>query len=129
MIRAIASEASKGRLLLVATRLRKGEPVVWDLGAIAMHVGRTRDTVSRCASGIGERAGNLPPIVLQVRENGVAHNELHVDGAVTVPFFVAPSPADLPGDGGGGNPDALYVIIDGQLREARVQLRCGRVPS
>jgi predicted acylesterase/phospholipase RssA len=120
MIRAIASEAGKGRLLLVATTdFATGEPVVWDLGAIAMHGGpnartRFRDVLVASASV----PGIFPPIVLQVRENGVPHNELHVDGAVTVPFFVAPSPADLPGDVGGGNPDALYVIIDGQLREA-----------
>jgi hypothetical protein len=120
MIQAIALEAGKGRLLLVATTdFATGEPVIWDLGAIAMHGGpnartRFRDVLVASASV----PGIFPPIVLQVRENGVPHNELHVDGAVTVPFFVAPSPADLPGDIDGGNSDALYVIIDGQLREA-----------
>jgi hypothetical protein len=120
MIRAIAFEAGKGRLLLVATTdFATGEPVIWDLGAIAMHGGpnartRFRDVLVASASV----PGIFPPIVMQVRENGVPHNELHVDGAVALPFFVAPSPADLPSETGGGNRDALYVIIDGQLREA-----------
>src|SRR5262249_507059 len=41
MIQAIASEGSKGRLLLVATTdFASGEPVIWDLTSIAAHGGR-----------------------------------------------------------------------------------------
>jgi hypothetical protein len=42
MIAAIAAQAAKGRLLLVATTdLTTGEPVIWDLGSIALHVSPT----------------------------------------------------------------------------------------
>ena len=41
MLAAIAAEAAKGRLLLVATtNFATGEPVIWDLGSIARYGGR-----------------------------------------------------------------------------------------
>src|SRR5438552_14495598 len=40
MIEAVATEAARGRLLLVATTdFATGEPVVWDLGSIALYGG------------------------------------------------------------------------------------------
>ncbi len=120
MIQAIAVEARKGRLLLVATTdVNTGEPVVWDLGAIAMHGGSDaralfRDVVVASASV----PGMFPPMVIRVPENDGAHEEWHVDGGVTLPFFITPSPRDMPGDPVGPAHGArLYVLIDGQLGE------------
>jgi Patatin-like phospholipase len=126
VIRAIAAEAGKGRLLLVATTdVNTGEPVVWDLGAIAMHGGRGaralfRDVLVASASV----PGIFPPIVLRVPEDGGPRNETHVDGGVTLPFFIAPSTADLSEGGADQGRDAdqtrsakIYVLIDGQLGE------------
>ncbi len=101
MLRAVAREARKGRLLLVATtNVDTGEPVVWDLGAIAMHGGRDarrlfRDVLVASASV----PGIFPPVNID--------DELHVDGGVTLPFFIAPLPT-------GAN---VYILIDGNLNE------------
>jgi predicted acylesterase/phospholipase RssA len=126
LIESIAFEASKGRLLLVATTdVNTGEPVVWDLGAIAMHGGSEaralfRDVLVASASV----PGLFPPIIIRVPDDGGQRNETHVDGGVTLPFFVVPSPADMPGDSIDQTADQaqarsarLYVLIDGQLGE------------
>jgi len=48
MIQAVAAEAARGRLLLVATTdLATGEPVIWDLGSVAMHGGRDAQQLFR----------------------------------------------------------------------------------
>ncbi len=86
MLRAIAREARKGRLLLVATTdVDSGAPVVWDLGSIAMNGGaearaRFREVLVASASV----PGIFPPVVID--------RETHVDGGVTVPFFAHPRP-------------------------------------
>lgn len=120
LIQAIAREAGKGRLLLVATTdVNTGEPVVWDLGAIAMH-GRSgartlfRDVLVASASV----PGIFPPIAIKIPESDGQRDETHVDGGVTLPFFIAPSPADMTGDSIGTARSAkLYVLVDGQLGE------------
>jgi hypothetical protein len=68
--------------------------------------------------------GLFPPIIIRVPDDGGQRNETHVDGGVTLPFFVVPSPADMPGDSIDQTDDRaqargarLYVLIDGQLGE------------
>lgn len=112
LIEAVAAEARKCRLLLVATTdVNTGEPVVWDLGAIAMHGGAQARTLFRdVLVASASVPGMFPPVVIR--------NETHVDGGVTLPFLVAPSPADMarqPADSVQGA--RLYVLIDGQLGE------------
>jgi predicted acylesterase/phospholipase RssA len=120
LIEAIAVEARKGRLLLVATTdVNTGEPVVWDLGAIAMHGGEEARTLFRdVLVASASVPGMFPPVVIRVPENGGLHDETHVDGGVTLPFFIAPSPVDMAKASGDRTHDArLYVLIDGQLVE------------
>jgi hypothetical protein len=51
LIQAVAHEASTGRLLLVATTdVNTGEPVVWDLGSIAMNGGSGARILTRSVS-------------------------------------------------------------------------------
>jgi predicted acylesterase/phospholipase RssA len=89
----VAREAAKGRLLLVATTdVAIGEPVVWDLGAIAKNGGSSaralfRDVLAASASV----SGMFPPVMIRVAENGLHNDQAHVDGAATVPFFVPPA--------------------------------------
>jgi predicted acylesterase/phospholipase RssA len=120
MIQAVAHEADKGRLLLVATTdLATGQPVVWDLGAIARNGGQDaralfRDVLLASASV----PGMFPPVIIRVQTQGSSHDEAHVDGAVTVPFFVPPALLQTPADP--VDPlrhAAVYVIIDGPLGE------------
>ena len=120
LIQSIAVEASKGRLLLVATTdVNTGEPVVWDLGAIAMHGGSDARTLFRdVLVASASVPGLFPPIIIRVPDDGGQRSETHVDGGVTLPFFVVPSPVDMP-----ANPvdqargARLFVLIDGQLGE------------
>jgi predicted acylesterase/phospholipase RssA len=117
MIRAIAREAAKGRLLLVATTdVASGEPVVWDLGAIAKNGGSSaraliRDVLVASASV----PGMFPPVIIRVAEDGLNGDQAHVDGAATVPFFVPPALLQPAGSVQGTGRAAVFVIVDGSL--------------
>jgi predicted acylesterase/phospholipase RssA len=121
MIQAIAREADKGRLLLVATTdVATGEPVVWDMGAIARNGGPAarelfRDVLVASAS----IPGMFPPVMIRVREGAGTHTEAHVDGAATMPFFVPTeflqtASASL----ASAHHTAVYLIINAPLAEA-----------
>jgi predicted acylesterase/phospholipase RssA len=119
MVAAIAAEAAKGRLLLVATTdLSSGEPVIWDLGSIALHGGKNATPlIQRVLLASASVPGMLPPVVVTFRSRGKIRAETHVDGGVTLPFFIAPAPADLPRSAlAGAQPTVVRVIIDGPLR-------------
>jgi len=120
MIRAIAREASYGRLLLVATTdVASGETVVWDLGSIAKNGGSSaralfRDVLVASASV----PGLLPPVIIRVAKDGVNHVQAHVDGATTVPFFVPPALLQTTKSAPRSDRAQVFVIVDGSLSEA-----------
>jgi predicted acylesterase/phospholipase RssA len=119
MIAAIAAQAAKGRLLLVATTdLSSGEPVIWDLGSIALHGGaNAKPLIQRILLASASVPGMFPPVVVRFRSRGKMRAETHVDGGVTLPFFIAPAPQDLPPPAvAGAQPTLVRVIVDGQLR-------------
>jgi predicted acylesterase/phospholipase RssA len=134
LIEAVAHEASTGRLLLVATTdVGTGEPVIWDLGSIAMNGGPGaralfRDVLVASASV----PGLFPPVVIRVQEQQALYEEVHVDGTTTVPFVVplgfVESSRDASDPSHGG---AVYVIVDGRLSEqpASVRLRTRSILS
>ena len=113
MVAAIATQAAKGRLLLVATTdLSSGEPVIWDLGSIALHGGRrAKPLIQSILLASASVPGMLPPVAVRFRRRGGMRTETHVDGGVTLPFFIAPQPQDLP-----RSTALVRVIIDGALR-------------
>jgi predicted acylesterase/phospholipase RssA len=120
LIQAVAHEAATGRLLLVATTdVGTGEPVVWDLGSIALNGGPGaralfRDVLVASASV----PGMFPPVVIHVQEQDALYDEVHVDGTVTVPFFVPLALVETPKDVIGRSRSAtVYVIVDGRLSE------------
>jgi hypothetical protein len=121
LIQQIARENAKGRMLLIATTdLDKEEPVIWDMGAIAAHGGEAARTLFRdVLVASASIPGLLPPVLIHVSDSQHSYDEMHVDGATSVPFFftwqVAPMltlPAEALEDLKGAN---LYVIINGQL--------------
>jgi predicted acylesterase/phospholipase RssA len=119
MIAAIAAEAAKGRLLLVATTdFSSGEPVIWDLGSIALHGDKkAKPLIQTLLLASASVPGMLPPVTVRFRSQGMTRAETHVDGGVTLPFFIAPAPEDLPqGAAGGSQSTIVRVIIDGPLR-------------
>jgi predicted acylesterase/phospholipase RssA len=117
LIQAVAHEAATGRLLLVATTdVSTGEPVIWDLGSIAMNGGAGakalfRDVLLASASV----PGLFPPVVIRVQEQQALYEEVHVDGTIALPFYV---PLAFASHGA-----AVYVIVDGQLSEQPAPLR------
>ena len=126
LIQAVAHEASTGRLLLVATTdVSTGEPVIWDLGSIAMNGGAGaralfRDVLVASASV----PGLFPPVVIHVQEQQALYDEVHVDGTIAVPFFV-PLAFVEPTQGAGdrSHNTAVYVIVDGRLSEQAAPIR------
>ena len=121
MIQAIARESKKGRLLLVATTdVVTGMPVVWDLGAIAQNGGPNARTLVRdVLVASASVPGMFPPVMIRVNKDGVPHDEAHVDGSATIPFFVPPAFLQTPTAARDGtNHTAVYVIIDGPLGDA-----------
>jgi predicted acylesterase/phospholipase RssA len=134
LIQAVAREASTGRLLLVATTdVSTGEPVIWDLGSIAINGGvgaRTlfRDVLVASASV----PGLFPPVVIRVQEQQALYEEVHVDGTIATPFFVPPAFVEPTRDASDrSHGTAVYVIIDGQLSEqpAPIRLRARSILS
>jgi predicted acylesterase/phospholipase RssA len=119
MIHAIADEAAKGRLLLVATTdVASGESVVWDLGSIAMNGGASARTLFRdVLVASASVPGMFPPVIIRIEEDGFAHEQAHVDGAATMPFFVPPAFLQRTRNGPGTGRTAVFVIVDGSLSE------------
>jgi len=119
MIAAIAAEAARGRLLLVATTdFNSGESVIWDLGSIALHGDKhAKPMIQTLLLASASVPGMLPPVTVTVRSQGKMRAETHVDGGVTMPFFIVPAPQDLPQEAAGAPQSTMVrVIIDGPLR-------------
>src|SRR5437879_13653498 len=90
MIAAIAREAAKGRLLLVATTdFATGEPVVWDLASVALYGGseakRLFTTILLASASV---PGMFPPVAIRFSAEGGVSEEVHVDGGVRLPLFI-----------------------------------------
>jgi predicted acylesterase/phospholipase RssA len=113
VIQAVARESTVGRLLLIVTTdVQTGEPVVWDLGSIAVNGGQNaralfRDVLVASASV----PGMFPPVIIRVNEQQAIFEEAHVDGTVSLPFFVPSGFNDR------SNGAKVYVIVDGRLSE------------
>jgi predicted acylesterase/phospholipase RssA len=134
LIQAVAREASTGRLLLVATTdVSTGEPVIWDLGSIAMNGGAGaralfRDVLVASASV----PGLFPPVVIRVQEQQALYDEVHVDGTISLPFFVPLALVEPSGDKSDpSHGTSVYVIVDGRLSEqpAPIRLRARSILS
>ena len=117
MVRAIAREAARGRLLLVATTdVASGVPVVWNLGSIAKNAGSSaRALICDVLLASASVPGMFPPVIIRVAEDGLNDDQAHVDGAATVPFFVPAALLQKARSSPGTGRAAVFVIIDGSL--------------
>jgi hypothetical protein len=92
VVAAVAEQHRLGRRLLVATtNLDSQKPCIWDMGAIAQHGGEGavrmfREVLIASAS----LPGLFPPRRFDCLADGVACEEVHVDGGLTSPLFVMP---------------------------------------
>lgn len=104
------------RLFVVTTNLDAGRPVVWNMGAIASRGSEAALKLFRdvllASSGI---PGVFPPVQIEVEADGRRFQEMHGDGTINAPFFVAPEPMLA---GKGMSPLAgqeINVIVNGKL--------------
>lgn len=118
LIRAVAAQARKGRMLLVATTdLDKQESVIWNMGLIAQHGGPAAlKLFAKVLVASASIPGVFPPVMIRVQRGDKTYQEMHVDGGTTLPFFVASDitdvlPLRLPQLEGA----RVYVIVNGQL--------------
>jgi predicted acylesterase/phospholipase RssA len=118
LIEAVAQQAAQGRLLLVATTdLDQEETVIWDMGRIAARGGEAARLLFRnVLVASASIPGVFSPIVIPVEKAGVRYDEMHVDGDVTVPFFIAPALAYVrPIDASVLTGANIYLLVNGQL--------------
>jgi predicted acylesterase/phospholipase RssA len=118
---AVAREARKGRMLLVETTdLDKEEPVIWDMGAIAIRGGPEAKKLFRDVLVASASIPVLfPPVVIRVEDHGALFDELHVDGSTTSVLFIAPEMAAVVPDAfEGASRINVYVVVNGQLGES-----------
>ena len=111
---AAAHEAGR-RLFVVTTNLDAGRPVVWNMGAIAR---RSGDEALALFKQVLLASSSIPgvfqPMLIDVHAQGRTFHELHVDGGLASPFYVAPE--SLVHDGAADLPiSELFILVNGKL--------------
>ena len=121
LVARIAEESRRGRaLVIITTNLDAGVPVIWNIGAVAESgrpeaIGLIREILLASASV----PGFFPPVMVDVMVDGVAHQEMHVDGGASMQTFLYPAALQvrkIP-NGGGARPRTAYVIRNGRLTQ------------
>jgi predicted acylesterase/phospholipase RssA len=116
LLAAIAVEHRRGRRLLVGTtNMDNGRRVIWNMGAIAARGDANalklfRDVLLASSS----IPGFFQPVFIDVEANGKKFQEMHLDGTVTAPFFVAPE-STLAAGGAGLPTKQVFVIVNSKL--------------
>lgn len=97
MVAEIAGEYQKGRILLIGTtNLDQGQPIAWNISAIAAsnHPARVQ-AIHDILLASASIPGAFPPVMMDVTVNGARRQEMHVDGGATTQVFLYPSNAPL----------------------------------
>lgn len=92
MLRAVAAEYRRGRILLIGTtNLDAQRPVVWNMGEIAAHgTPAAAQLFRKVILASAAIPGAFPPVNLPVQVAGRQFDEMHVDGGTTRDVFVSP---------------------------------------
>jgi predicted acylesterase/phospholipase RssA len=121
LVARIAEDSRHGRaLVIITTNLDAGVAVIWNIGGIAESgrpegIGLIRKILLASASV----PGFFPPMMFDVTVDGVAHQEMHVDGGASMQTFLYPAALQvrrIP-NGGGARPRIAYVIRNGRLTQ------------
>lgn len=113
----VAEQYKRGRRLFVLTTdLDAGRSVVWDMGAIAAKGGEPalklfQDVLAASAS----IPGVFPPVYIEAEANGHRFMEMHVDGGVNGPMYIAPESYLFPGSSRRLPMSQLYIILNGKI--------------
>jgi len=92
LLRRIAEEHGKGRILLVGTtNLDARQPVIWNMGKIAAggHP-RALDLCRAILLASAALPGVFPPSMIGVAVDGTPYEEMHVDGGASAQAFLYP---------------------------------------
>ncbi|HJS33701.1 MAG TPA: patatin-like phospholipase family protein [Alphaproteobacteria bacterium] len=92
MLRRIGEEYRKGRFLLIGTtNLDARQPVIWNIGEIAIS-GHPQATELFRKILIASAAipGAFPPVMIDVEVDGKRYQEMHVDGGAMAQVFLYP---------------------------------------
>ena len=92
MVRRIAEQYEKGRLLFVlTTNLDQARPVIWNIGAIAASSSpKARDLIIDVLLASASMPAIFPPVMIDVSVNGREYQEMHVDGGTIAQAFLYP---------------------------------------
>jgi hypothetical protein len=115
----IAAEHARGRrLLVVTTNLDAGRRVIWNMGAIAARGDEQALKLFRAVLlASASIPGVFPPVLIEAQSHGKTVQELHNDGTITAPFFIAPESV-LAGTGTLRLPTKqIYVIANAKLTQ------------
>jgi hypothetical protein len=129
MVEEIGREYRKGRVLLIGTtNLDLGQPIAWNIGAIASsdHPARVqaiRDILLASAS----IPGAFPPVMMDVMVGGSRRQEMHVDGGATTQVFLYPSnaPLRLAPAPMRRTPRVAWIIRNGRTQELHEEVKRG----
>ncbi len=92
MVRALAREYGRGRMLLIGTtNLDAQRQVIWNIGRIAAsgHP-KAAELIRQILLASASIPGAFPPVAIDVVIDGKRYQELHVDGGVTHEIFAYP---------------------------------------
>jgi predicted acylesterase/phospholipase RssA len=120
LLREIAQERRKGRILLIGTtNLDAQRPVLWDVGRIAMsNDPQALPLFRKILLASASIPGVFPPVRIEVQADGHIYDEIHVDGGVTQQVFLAPSDlafGKINSPLGGSIARRVYVIRNGKI--------------
>lgn len=121
MVRRIAEEYDKGRVLLIATtNLDQSRSVIWNIGAIAKGPApRARELIIEVLRASASVPGVFPPVMLDVTIDGRRYEEMHVDGGAVAQAFLYPPSLQLKAVerefSGPRKRDVAYIIRNGRL--------------
>ncbi|WP_296742623.1 patatin-like phospholipase family protein [Mesorhizobium sp.] len=117
LLRAIATESAKGRMLFViTTNLDTQRTNIWNMGKIA-EVG-TPQALQLFRNVLTASASIpivFPPVLIEAEANGRHFQEMHVDGGVTSPILTLPEAFLFRGGSLPGPPVHLYVLINNRI--------------
>ncbi|HEY0223457.1 MAG TPA: patatin-like phospholipase family protein [Pseudolabrys sp.] len=117
----IAEEYRRGRALaIVTTDLDAGVQVVWDIGAIA-ESGHPQALalIQKIMLASAAIPGGFPPVMFDVNVDGVARQEMHVDGGAITQTFLYPAsvPVGKLNANSARRARTAYIVRNGHLRE------------
>jgi Patatin-like phospholipase len=97
LVRRIAEEYAKGRLLFIlTTNLDQGRPVIWNIGAIAASKNpKARELIVEVLLASTSIPVVFPPVMLNVTVGGERYQEMHVDGGTIAQAFLYPPSISL----------------------------------